>query len=305
MNRYLCAYQTALSDTKKCRLHMANSIWMKDMEGFSVEKTFLQTNADYYGAQVYQAAFDQQTVKDINRWVDKHTDGMIQSLLEKPIDKDVVMYLINALAFDAEWQSIYKKNQVREGVFTREDGQAQSVKLMYSEEYTYLEDEMATGFLKYYADNEYAFVALLPKEDVKVSEYVSWLTADHLSSLLNEPMDISVRTAIPQFSYEDSMNMGAALQQMGMTDAFDENKADFSGIDGTEYGKLVINRVLHKTRITVDERGTKAGAVTAVEMKEKSAITEENKRVYLDRPFLYMIIDCETKSPLFMGTMMK
>ena len=96
---------------------------------------------------------------------------------------------------------------------------------------------------------------------------------------------------------------------MGMTDAFDEENADFSGLgtyaDEFDYN-IFINKVVHKTYVKVGEKGTRAGAVTVIEMGKAAAgdFPEEPKQVYLDRPFVYIIIDCENNIPLFIGTMM-
>ena len=100
--------------------------------------------------------------------------------------------------------------------------------------------------------------------------------------------------------------MSRILAGMGMTDAFDSAASDFSGIGHSDYGNIYISQVLHKTYIAVDEKGTKASAVAAVAMTEESAVMEQEdvKTVYLDRPFLYMLIDCETNTPIFMGTVM-
>ena len=272
---------------------------------FTVEPQFLQTNADYYGAGIFKAAFDEGTLKDMNGWVNNHTDGMIEKMVDK-ISADSVMYLVNAIAFDAEWQNIYEKNQVRDGVFTLEDGTTKNIELMYSKESDYLEDENATGFIKYYMDRKYAFAALLPNEGVSVADYISTLTGDGLSALLSIPEDVQVNAAIPKFESEYDAEMSGILVGMGMTDAFDPTAADFSGIGDSVDGNIYISRVLHKTYIAVDEQGTKAGASTAVEMKSEGSAIEpkDYKTVYLDRPFLYMLIDCNTNTPIFIGTMM-
>ena len=93
---------------------------------------------------------------------------------------------------------------------------------------------------------------------------------------------------------------------MGMTNAFDPGLADFSGLGTSTDGNIYINRVLHKTYIAVDEQGTKAGAATAVELMTEAAMIDsaERKTVYLNRPFIYMLIDSEAKLPVFMGTVM-
>lgn len=215
------------------------------------------------------------------------------------------MYLVNTLSFDAQWQEVYEEFQVREDVFTTESGIQQKVELMFSEEHAYLEDDWAKGFLKYYEGGRYAFAALLPEEGVTVADYVQSLTGEHLKKLLAEPQNVTVQVAIPKFETEFDTEMNEVLKTMGMTDAFDEDLADFSGIGNHLDGNLYINSVLHKTFISVAEQGTRAGAATTVEIACGAAMEpEEIREVILNRPFVYMIVDCETGIPLFMGTRM-
>lgn len=306
LNSYMLAYLDLLPEAKDYKMSLANSIWFKDDPNFLVEQSFLQTNADYYGAGAYKAAFDEGTRNDINNWVKEHTDGMIPEILDE-IPDEAIMYLVNALAFDAKWADEYEEHQIREGRFTMEDGTRQDVDMMHSEEYTYLEDDMATGFIKYYKDRRYAFVAMLPNEGVTVSQYVDSLTGEHLRDLLNNPQDLTVFASIPKFETEYDIEMSEVLQEMGMTDAFDLRVADFSrlGTYNVDGMNICINRVLHKTFISVTEQGTRAGAATAVEMvAEGAAEIIEYKEVVLDRPFVYMLIDCETNLPFFIGSMM-
>ena len=306
LNSYMLTYLDLLPETKDYKMSLANSIWFKDDPNFLVEQSFLQTNADYYGAGAYKAAFDEGTRNDINNWVKEHTDGMIPEIIDE-IPDEAIMYLVNALAFDAKWADEYEEHQIREGRFTMEDGIRQDVDMMHSEEHTYLEDDMATGFIKYYKDRKYAFVAMLPNEGVSVSQYVDSLTGEHLRELLNNPLDVTVFASIPKFETEYDIEMSEVLQEMGMTDAFDWRVADFSrlGTYNVDGMNICISRVLHKTFISVSEQGTRAGAATAVEMVAEGAMEiVEFKEVVLDRPFVYMLIDCETNLPFFIGTMM-
>ena len=306
LNSYMLAYLDLLPESKDYKMSLANSIWFKDDPNFAVEQSFLQTNADYYGAGAYKAAFDEGTRNDINNWVKEHTDGMIPEIIDE-IPDEAIMYLVNALAFDAKWADEYEEHQIREGRFTMENGTRQDVDMMHSEEYTYLEDDLATGFIKYYKDRKYAFVAMLPNEGVSVSQYVDSLTGEHLRELLNNPQDLTVFASIPKFETEYDIEMSEVLQEMGMTDAFDWQVADFSrlGTYNVDGMNICIKRVLHKTFISVSEQGTRAGAATAVEMVAEGAMEiVEFKEVVLDRPFVYMLIDCETNLPFFIGTMM-
>ena len=85
-----------------------------------------------------------------------------------------------------------------------------------------------------------------------------------------------------------------------MPTAFGAN-ADFSKLGHSDEGNICIGDVIHKTHIEVDERGTKAGAITVVEMLCGSAYEPDPHYVILDRPFVYMLIDCSTNLPVFIG----
>ena len=306
LNCYMLAYMDLLPEAEEYKMSLANSIWFKDDPNFTVNESFLQTNADYYGSSIYKAAFDEGTRNDINNWVKEHTDEMIPEILDE-IPDEAIMYLVNALAFEAQWDDVYDEFQVRDDIFTKEDGTKQDVEMMHADEYKYLSDDLATGFIKYFEGRKYAFAALLPNEGVTVQQYVDSLTGRHLQKMLADPEEIQVFTCIPKFESEYDIEMSEVLQEMGMTDAFDWCIADFSklGTYNVDGMNICINRVLHKTFISVAEQGTKAGAATAVEMvAEGAAEIQEYREVILDRPFVYILIDCETNLPFFIGTMM-
>lgn len=305
LNEYLYSYQKKLSQGDKYELSLANSIWFTDDERVSIEEDFLQINADYYGSDVYRTPFDDQTVKDINNWVKQNTNEVIPKILDE-IPKEAVMYLVNALAFEAEWQKVYYDSQVREDVFTLEDGTKQNVEFMFSEEYNYLEDENTIGFLKYYADCKYAFVALLPNEGISIRDYVADLSGEKVNHFIENRKEGVVFAAIPKFKTEFNVNVKEILLNMGLKSGFDAERADFSRLGTSTDGNIYISRVLQNAFISVGEKGTEAGAATLVEMNDEGAAEpKEIKRVYLDRPFIYMLIDCETNIPFFIGTMMQ
>jgi serpin B len=110
LNEYLYSYIHSLPSDDKAKFGVANSIWFRD--GLEVLPSFLQKNADYYGAAAYQSAFDDATVKDINNWVEENTDGLIEKMLDS-IDASTVMYLINTVLFDAKWQKEYRKDHIQ------------------------------------------------------------------------------------------------------------------------------------------------------------------------------------------------
>jgi serpin B len=302
-NEFFNSYLSALRSDSTNALKLANSIWFTDRGGFEPKEDFLKVNAACYGADAYLAPFDGSTVQEINDWVKENTDGMIPAILDQ-IPDDAVMYLVNALAFDAKWEQRYKDAYPRQ--FTEADGTKQTVDFMYSEEQTYLRDGNATGFIKYYRGKNYAFVALLPNEGVSVGEYLDSLDGEKLQSLFANRSIETVDTAMPKFETQTSLELSEVMKSMGMKLAFDEDRANFSSLGTSQAGNLCISRVLHKTFISVAEKGTRAGAATSFEVAAAAEEPgKESKEVILDRPFVYMLIDCETNLPFFIGTMMK
>ena len=295
LNKYLKTYVKSLSSPK---INIANSVWLKELDSFPVKESFLQGVADYYAADVFKGI----SVDAVNKWIEDNTDGMIEKMLET-LDPATVMLLVNTVLFEAEWEEQYTEHQVRDGEFTTIDGTKKKVDMMSSSEHDYLENDLATGVMKPYEGGRYAFAALLPKEGTTIDELIQSLDGEMLTETLSNVSNEKVITKIPQFEYDFGIEMGNILQEMGLRDAFTPGTADFTGIsDNARELLLYIGRVLHKTRIEVTPNGTKAAAATVVEMNCGSALPiEPPKEVYLDRPFVYMIVDTDTNLPVFIG----
>ena len=130
LSSYLADYRRTLPAEDEYKLSMANGIWLAD-ESFTVEADFLERNEELFECTVRRVDFDDSTRQEINAWVKDNTDGMIEEILDE-IPEDAVMYLVNALAFDARWQERYREDQVRERDFTMADGSSEKVQMMYS-----------------------------------------------------------------------------------------------------------------------------------------------------------------------------
>ncbi len=299
LNQSLYAYTSSLYRADDCKLNLANSIWFCDSENrLHVNEEFLQTNADWYDAQIYSAPFDQSTLKDINAWCKHYTDGMIEKMIDE-ISSDTVMYLMNALTFDAKWASPYEKKDVNDGKFTNYDGTSKTVPMLSSEEHTYLSAEGVRGFAKNYAGDQYSMVALLPDEETDIYEYIDTLDGDGWMGLWNTRKSTSVTVKMPEFTYSAKMRLDDTLKAMGMTDMFREN-ADFSKLGYSENGNIYCSEVCQKVFIQVDRHGTKAAAITWGQMKAQAAPMEVPS-VILDRSFVYAIVDNATGLPIFIG----
>lgn len=300
LNAALAAWAARLPQEGKCRVDLANALWVRDDGSFEADRDFLQAVLDWYGPEVYGTGFDGAAVREVNAWVEKNTHGMIEGIVDHFSD-GAMLCLVNALALEAEWETVYRKDRVREGrIFTAEDGREQPVTLMYSSEGLYLRDENARGLMKPYRGGRWAFAALLPDEGVGLGDYLASLTGERLRGLLADVEETLVHAAIPKFRCAYSAELRDSLAAMGMPDAFEVGKADFSGMGASPLGPLFISQVLHRTYISVDEKGTRAGAASAVESASGGSAPAAPE-VYLDKPFLYMLVDRETGLPAFIG----
>lgn len=289
----LNAYASYLLQNAGDEVKSADSVWYRHMDGFTVNADFLQTNADYFGASAYAADFDAQTLADMNAWVSEHTGGRIEKILDK-IPDDTMLYLLQTLCFDAEWKYRYYDNDLHEGVFHGLNGD-ETVTMMYSSENKYLNDGMATGFVKDYFGGRYCFAALLPNEGVDLDDYLASLTGEKLLDLISSPEGHAVDVSLPKFTAKTETELSAALGKMGMPLAFSLD-ADFSRMSNLD---LMISSVNHSTYLCVDDAGTKAAAATSVEMTYKLAITAYS--LVLDHPFVMAIFDQQTQTFLFLG----
>ena len=296
LNNFCRAYKNSLSSEE---LKTADSVWLRDDDALTINQDFLQTAKEFYSADVFKAPFENKTAEAINNWVNEKTDGMIKEIIEQ-IDSDSLLYIINALSFDAQWLEPFEEKDVRDEGFTSIDGSVSKQKLMYGSESEYISDGKARGFRKEYRGGKYSFAALLPNSDISISEYIQSMSSEIFSE--NNVYDSKVSIAIPKFDTEYFIDMKDTLAALGMKTAFSVVNADFSGMGRLNTGgNISISEVLHKTHITVDEAGTKAGAVTSVSYKQDGAGSDNIRKIILDRPFIYMIIDNENNLPIFIG----
>ncbi len=306
LNRNWKAWTDSLAGTGQTGLYLADSVWLKQTdEAFSVKEDFLKKNASFYGMDLYGTAFDTDTVEDMNSWVNEKTGGRISRMLDS-IPEETVMYLLNTASFEAEWERIYKEYEIKSGTFTNASGEKKTVPFLYSGESVYIEDEKAVGFVKPYKEGYY-FAAVLPEEGIRPEEYAASLDGEAFRSMLADAKtEKIVITGMPKFEAVYEVRLNDILRAMGMEEAFDRKKADFGGIGSYADGNLFIDEILHKTYIAVNELGTEATAATEMNMAAEAAEEDpglEIYHVYLNRPFVYAIVEERTNIPVFIGVM--
>ena len=305
LNAQLFNYTSSLSSTEKAKFNLANAVWLTSSPSFSVNRHFISRIENTFDADVVAADMtNPATVDEINSWVKKETFDMIDKIIDEgSLDGGTIMVLLNAIAFDAKWQMEIPDKSCYEDYFNGIDGK-KTVTFMRTPGNRYLEGDNEIGFIKNYAGGDYALLALLPDEGISINDYVSSLSGKEFLKICDKDFGdkYEVNTVIPHFSFDCSLNMNGVLGKMGIKDAFSPFTADFSGMGESTNGALHISDVLHKTHIELDNKGTKAAAVTSVTVKATGMSAPVTvKKVVLDRPFVYAIIDTQTGLPIFLG----
>lgn len=296
LNKYYYTFWRKGSDRD---VNTACSLWYNKNYAGSIKKEFLQKNVDYYNAGTYSMDFSKEkAAKDINKWVSSSTNGKIKEMVKETDDSDVMM-IINTLYFNKKWQNPYEKGNVTSGRFANNDGTTAKADFMHSIENEYVHDDLCEGFIKNYEGNKMSFVAMLPKKEMSMDDFLSSLTGERFLKYMNSREKIDVTSSIPQGKYDYSVMLNEPLRKMGLTDAFDSGKADFGRMSDKS---LYISKVLQKTHIDIGLSGTEAAAATEVEMKETCVAMQNPKTITLDRPFVFAIVNNETGLPYFMGT---
>ena len=302
---YAAALMDKINGSKKVKFACANAVWNnKTLLGNKVNMDYVKYIQDTFLAEYTVTEFNSKTPSEINAWVDKNTDHMIREVIDE-LDPQTVMVLVNAISFDGKWEEQYDEDHVREGDFRAADGSIQNATFLNDVTSAYYETDKAAGFIKSYEGGEYAFLAILPKDDsVSANEFASEFSSEDYEDFINSvSYDYEVYSQMPEFKSDFDCLMNETLRSLGVSDVFVSGKADLSGIGGAP-GDIFVSRVIHKTHIEVDSKGTKAAAVTAVTLRNKceDVSMAESRVVNCDRPFVYAIVDVDTMAPVFIGT---
>ncbi len=280
------------------RLTIANSLWAR--QGIEFQPEFLQRNQTFYGAQVSNLDFgNPSAVGTINRWVQQNTQGKIPQIVDR-LNRDQVLFLINAIYFKGQWKRPFDKAQTKEQPFYRADGTQKSHPLMSQQgNYAYYENEQFQAVaLPYGQGGKLSFYVFLPRQTSNLNQFYQKLTPENWQTWLQQFRRREGTVQIPRFKLEYGTDLKQPLSALGMAPAFDLQKANFSGMGQMP---MAIDQVKHKTVIEVNEEGTEAAAVTSVGIVATSMPVGEPFQFTADRPFFCAIRDNQTGTVLFMG----
>lgn len=271
------------------------------------EKALLTVTADDYGAELEPVSFKTapETARGtINDWVADRTNKRIENLLPGgSIKSKTRLVLTNAVYFKGKWKVAFDDNDTRDGSFFAPSGEVQVPMMNVSATFPYAEaDGLKLVELPYEGD-DLVMTLLVPDDRDGIGKLEDALTDENLSRWLAKAQKEEVSLALPRFTIAppDSVKLKPMLIAMGMSDAFDEEKADLSGIAATTEGRLVVDEAYHKAFVQVNEEGTEAAAATAVVVNIESAMVSTGKPVVADRPFLFLIRDKTSGTTLFVG----
>lgn len=288
------ALREEFSRAQRPVLSIANSIWVNEDYnndiGYQPEfkPDFQKTAEDYYSAESETVGND-DAVKRINDWTAAKTNNKITEIIN---DNNFLASLINAIYFKARWQNEFSVENTHTDSFKNADGTVTQTDFMN-----------LVGYFNYYSDNDVKMICM-PYSDGKTAMYISVDNGDiddydkYFSRLENNYIDLSM----PKFRVEYMDDLSKKLQILGINKAFNASLADFnkmlSGVPDSE--NVYIDKILHKTYIDVDEKGTEAAAVTAV-MGAGAGLLPEPTEFKVDKPFTFMIRDELSGEIIFMG----
>ncbi|MCI0682896.1 MAG: serpin family protein [Gemmataceae bacterium] len=285
---------------RKYQLRIANRLWGQKDFGFVPE--FIASSAKHYGAGLEEVDFGgatEQARQAINAWVEKQTQDKIKELLKPGIlDSLTKLVLTNAIYFKAAWSSPFDAQNTKPGEFLADGTKKVKTPMMHQSQRTrYLDGGTFAALEMPYEQRELSMIVFLPKKADGLAAFEKTLTAGNLAKWQAKLSDHQVDIRLPKFKTTAEFRLDKVLQQMGMRDAFDDRKADFTGLSSMK--GLCITAVVHKAFIDVNEAGTEAAAATAIAIGLRSL--PPPARFHADHPFVYLIRDNKTGSVLFMG----
>ena len=283
---------------RRIEIAVSNALWAQ--AGVEVEAAFLDTLAGAYGAGmrlVDFAAAAEAARATINAWVAGETNDRIPQLIPQgALTPETLLVLTNTVYLDADWALPFPSEATADGAFTRLDGSQVTVPLMHV--------QLAAGYAADagwqavdlgYVGGEVAMLFVVP--DAGRFDEVAGASGTLFGEARDALAEAEIQLALPRFEFRTQASLPDTLRALGMTDAFDPGRADFSGITA---GTLFISDVIHEVFVSVNEAGTEAAAATAVIMG-RGAPPREPVELTFDRPFLFYLYDRATGSVLFMG----
>lgn len=285
-------------------LHVANALW--GMQGHKFEPAFVEVLRTAYDAPLHQVDFAESEAAraTINDWVAEATRHKIDELIPSGmLDEMTRLVLTNAIYFKGDWAVTFDAKATKPQPFQVLQGKPVKTPLMHQVgTFGYAESAAAQVLSLPYAGKALSMVVVLPRQADGLSALEAGLDAAALEALTQELTQRKVSVFLPRFQVKSSFSLADELAALGMKDAFDPDRADLSGMDGTR--ALYVKDVVHESFVEVNEEGTEAAASTGVVVGVRSA-GPPPPEFRADRPFLFFIRHEDTGSILFLGRLVR
>ncbi|KAB0389887.1 hypothetical protein E2I00_005637 [Balaenoptera physalus] len=301
-------FQTLISEIN----NHSNAYILKTANRIYAEKTYqfhnkyIQDMKTYFGAEPQSVNFmgaSDQIRKEINSWVESQTEGKILNLLpDSAVNSVTRMVLVNAVYFKGIWEHQFLVQNTTEKPFRINKTTSKPVPMMSTKEKLqvfYIKKPQAKGLQLFYESHDLSLLILLPEDSSGLDQLEKAITYEKLSEWTSADMMelCDVQLHLPKFKLEETYDLQATLSSMGMSDAFNQSKADFSGMS-TE-GNLFLSNVFHKSFVEINEQGTESASGTASEVSVR--ISLPSIEFNADHPFLFFIRHNKTNCILFYG----
>ncbi|XP_012659713.1 serpin B6 [Otolemur garnettii] len=302
------ALQSLLSEVNKTDkqylLRMANRLFGEKTCDFL--SGFKDSCHKFYQAELEELDFrnaSEESRKYVNAWVEKKTEGKITELLTPGLVNSLTnLILVNAIYFKGNWEKQFNKQHTKERPFKVSKNEKKPVQMMFKKatfKITYIGEIFTQILALPYVGKELNMVIMLPDENTDLKTVEKEITYEKFMEWTRPDMmdEEEVEVFLPRFKLEENYDMETVLCSLGMTDAFDQSRADFSGMSSQR--NLFLSKVVHKSFVEVNEEGTEAAAATAAIMMMRCARITPQFRA--DRPFLFFIQNVRTRQMLFCG----
>ncbi|KAK2711519.1 ipis-1-like isoform X2 [Artemia franciscana] len=288
------------------KLNTANRVYA--MENYKILESYSTLLEKYFGATLELKNFgDDKTRIDINKWVEEQTESKIKDLIPQgALDAMTRLVLVNAIYFKGMWQNAFDPKETVKEPFHLSKTDTTDVQMMHIEETFRVGENKELGVRTLempYKGRLLTILIVLPNEIDGLSALEEKLKDNPLAWKQMEQLmrPSKLKVSLPKFKIESSVELSKIMAKMGMSDLFDESKANLAGI--SEKNDLFASAVFHKAFIDVNEEGTEAAAATGIKIEKKSAtILVEVSPFIADRPFFYYIRDVQSDAILFTGS---
>ena len=305
-------------------MNIANAIWVDD--ALTLKEPFRQTGKQYFKATIETSDLqDPAIVNTVNSWADKNTKGLIKEVVtERDFNEATRMVLANALYFKSKWQEKFNKTDTRKQDFTLSNGSTVQVDMMQQTKelrvmpawpmaHYYGPDVPdipiapydARMLRMYFKDKAYCMDIVLPREGLSCDDYLADLSMDKLAELEGLMDNYDVEVQMPKFKLDYRRDLEDDMKALGMTDVFDNLRADLTDLATYNVldvdADLFLDKLFQKTYLEVDEEGAKAAAVTIGIVADKAAPPMSIEPFIVDRPFLLLIREVKYGTILFAG----